>query len=182
MLEPDLAECEDVDDVVDAMTSEYETALGQAGARPLVVRFRLLGQTPAAGALAAADPERVLAEARSLVRTGSAVDKVVLDVSPPVSSPTLDPELAAQVTDAAQALAGDPDKVREILDDLRKFGLWRLTRDTEIDLDSTRRWCRWFSEQVDASLRTWRPDMRLNPFICSPTAHCRMPRSSWAKA
>jgi DNA repair exonuclease SbcCD nuclease subunit len=133
-LEPDLVECEDVEDVVDAMASEYQTALGQAGDRPLVVRFRLLGQTPAAGALAA-DPERVQAEARSLVRTGSAVEKVVLDVSPPVSSPTLDPELAAQVTHAAQALAADPDMVREILGDLRKRGLGRLTRDTEIDLD-----------------------------------------------
>jgi DNA repair exonuclease SbcCD nuclease subunit len=135
VLEPDLTNCEDVEDVVDAMTSEYQTALGQAGDRPLVVRFQLGGQTPAAGALAA-DPDRVLAEARSLIRAGSAVDDVVLDVSPPVSSPTLDPELAAQVTDAAQVLAADPDKVREILGDLRKRGLWRLTRDTEIDLDA----------------------------------------------
>jgi len=134
VLEPDLTDCEDVEDVIDAMTSEYQTALGRAGDRPLVVRFQLGGQTPAAGALDA-DPDRVLAEARSLIRAGSAVDKVVLDVSPPVSSPTLDSELAAQVTDAAQVLAADPAKVREILEDLRKFGLWRLTKDTEIDLD-----------------------------------------------
>jgi DNA repair exonuclease SbcCD nuclease subunit len=134
-LKPDLAECGNVDDVIDAMTAEYQQALGQAGDRPLVVRFHLLGQTAAAGALAA-DPERVMAEMRSRVRTGSAVDKVVLDVTPPVSSPTLDRELAAQVTNAAQALAADPDKVREIVGDLRKRGLWRLTRDTEIDLDA----------------------------------------------
>lgn len=135
VLEPDLAHCEDFEDVVDAMNSEYQTALGQAGDRPLVVRFRLLGQTPAAGALAA-EPERVLAEVRSLVRAGSAVDKVVLDVSPPVSSPTLDPELAAKVTEAVQALAADPDTVRKVLEDLRKFGLWKLTKHTEIDLDA----------------------------------------------
>jgi len=133
VLEPDLAERESVEDVVAAMNSEYQTALGQAGDRPLVVRFRLLGQTPAAGALSA-DPERVLAEARTLVRAGSAVEKVVLDVSPPDSSPTLDPELAAQVKDAADALAGNPDMVRRILEDLGKQGIWRLTRDTEIDL------------------------------------------------
>lgn len=135
VLEPDLAECKDIDDVVGAMTDEYQKALGQAGDRPLVVRFRLLGQTPAAGALAA-DPARALAEARSLMRTGSAAEKVILDVLPPVSSPTLDPELAARVADAAQGLAEDPDKIREILDDLRKFGLWRLTSGTEIDLDA----------------------------------------------
>jgi hypothetical protein len=134
VLVPDLAECKDIDDVVGAMASEYQTALGQAGDRPLVVRFRLLGQTPAARALAA-DPERVQAEARSMMRPGSAIEKVLLDVSPPASSPTLDPGLAAQVTHAAQTLAADPDMVREILGDLRRFGLWRLTRDTEIDLD-----------------------------------------------
>ena len=135
VLVPNLAECKDIDDVVGAMASEYQTALGQAGDRPLVVRFRLLGQTPAAGALAA-DPERVQAEARSMMRTGSAAEKVLVDVSPPVSSSTFDPELAARVEDAAQGLAGDPDKIREILDDLRKFGLWRLTSGTEIDLDA----------------------------------------------
>lgn len=135
VLEPDLAECEDVEDVVGVMNAEYQEALGQAGDRPLVARFRLLGQTPAASALAA-EPERLLAEARSLVRAGSAVDKVVLDVSPPDSSPTLDPELAAKVTEAADALASDPDSVRKILEDLRKNGLWRLSKGTEIDLDA----------------------------------------------
>jgi DNA repair exonuclease SbcCD nuclease subunit len=135
VLGPDLTDCKDVEDVVGAMASEYQTALGQAGDRPLVVRFRLSGQTPAAGALAA-DPDRVRAEARSLIRAGSAVDDVVFDVSPPVSSPAVDPELAAKVTGATQALAADPDKVREILGDLRKRGFWRLTRDTEIDLDA----------------------------------------------
>lgn len=135
VLEPNLADCKDIDDVVGAMADEYQTALGQAGDRPLVVRFRLLGQTPAAGALAA-DPERVLAEARSLMRIGSATEKVILDVSPPVSSPTLDPELAARIADAAQGLAKNPDKVREIVNDLRKFGFWRLTSGTEIDLDT----------------------------------------------
>ncbi|RFZ47387.1 putative metallophosphoesterase YhaO [Mycobacterium marinum] len=134
-LEPELTACEDVEDVIEAMAAEYQTALGRAGDRPLVVRFSLHGQTPAAAALAN-DPDRLLAEARSLVRSGSAIDRVILDVSPPVSSPTLDPELAAQVTEAAQALADDPDTVREILGDLRRFGLWRLTRDTEIDLDA----------------------------------------------
>ncbi|KAA0086687.1 DNA repair exonuclease [Mycolicibacterium sp. P9-64] len=134
-LEPGLAACANVEDVIEAMAAEYQTALGRAGDRPLVVRFRLHGQTPAAAALVA-DPDRLLAEARSLVRSGSAIDKVVLDVSPPVSSPTLDSELAAQVTKAAHALAEDPDTVRQILGDLRRFGLWRLTRDTEIDLDA----------------------------------------------
>lgn len=135
VLEPNLGECKDIDDVVGAMASEYQAALGQAGDRPLVVRFRLLGETPAAGALAA-DPERIYAEARSMMRTGSATEKVLIDVSPPVSWSTLDPELAVRVTDAAQGLAGDPVKVREILGDLRKFGLWRLTSGTEIDLDA----------------------------------------------
>ncbi len=134
VLEPDLSERETVEDVVAAMNSEYQAELGQAGDRPLVVRFRLLGQTPAAGALSA-DPERVLAEARTLVRAGSAIEKVVLDVSPPDSSPTLDPELAAQVRDASDVLAGKPDMVRKILEDLGKQGLWRLTRHTETDLD-----------------------------------------------
>lgn len=134
ILEPDLTECEHVDDVVAAMHSEYQTALGQAGDRPLVVRFRLLGQTPAAGALTT-DPDRVRAEARSLIRPGSAVDKVVVDVRPPSSSPTLDPALAAQVDKATQDLAGDPGTVREILGELRRHGLWRLTSGTEIDLD-----------------------------------------------
>jgi DNA repair protein SbcD/Mre11 len=135
VLEPNLDECKDIDDVVGVMASEYQTALGQAGDRPLVVRFRLLGETPAAGALAA-DSERVHAEARSMMRTGSATEKVLIDVSPPVSWSTVDPELAMRVTDAAQGLAGDPVKIREILDDLRKFGLWRLTSGTEIDLDA----------------------------------------------
>ena len=133
VLEPNLADCKDIDDVVGAMATEYQQALGQAGDRPLVVRFGLLGASPAAGALAK-DPERVLAEARSLVRAGSAVEKVVLDVSPPLASPTLDPELAARVTAAADGLAGDPEKIREILSDMRRFGLWRLTSGTEIDL------------------------------------------------
>jgi DNA repair exonuclease SbcCD nuclease subunit len=134
VLEPDLTGCDDVDAVVAAMNTAYEKALGQAGDRPLVVRFRLCGHTPAAGALAA-DPERIRAEARALVQDGSAVDKVVLDVAPPESSPTLDPELAVQVAAAAKELASEPDTVRQVLDDLRKHGLWRLTSGTGIDLD-----------------------------------------------
>lgn len=134
VLEPDLTECEHVDDVVAAMNAEYHAALGLAGDRPLVARFRLLGQTPAAGGLTA-DTERLLFEARGLMRPGSAVDKVVVDVSPPASSPTLDPALAAQVDRATEDLAGDPATVRELLGELRKHGLWRLTADTEIDLD-----------------------------------------------
>lgn len=134
VLQPDLALCRDIDDVVATMSAAYQAALGRAGDRPLVVRFGLLGETPAAGALAG-DPDRIRAEARSLVRPGSAVDKVVIDVAPPESSPALDPELAAQVTAAAQALADDPDTVRTLLGELRKVGIWRLTRGTEIDLD-----------------------------------------------
>jgi DNA repair exonuclease SbcCD nuclease subunit len=135
VLQPDLTDCKDVDDVVAAMNVEYQNAIGRAGDRPLVVRFTLVGQTAAAGALAD-DPDRLLAEARILIRDGSAVDKVALDVSPPTSSPTLDPELAAKVTDAAQSLAADPETVRGILDELRKYGLWSLTKSTEIDLDA----------------------------------------------
>lgn len=135
VLEPDLAACRDIEDVVGVMESEYQKAVGQVGDRPLVVRFALLGQTAAAGALAD-DPDRMLAEARSLVREGSAVDKVILDVSPPASSPTLDPELAAKVREAAQALASDPDTIRNVLVDLHKFGLWKITKGTDINLDS----------------------------------------------
>lgn len=135
LLEPDLAACKNVEDVVGAMDSEYQKAVGQAGDRPLVVRFSLVGQTAAAGVLAD-DPDRMLAEARSLVREGSAVDKVVLDVSPPASSPTLDPELAAKVREAAQSLASDPDTIRNVLTDLNKFGLWKLTKGTDTNLDS----------------------------------------------
>lgn len=134
VLKPDLSECEDVDDVVAVMASAYQTALGQAGDRPLVVRYQLSGPTVAAGALSR-DPDRLVAEARSIMRTGSAVEKVVLDVSPPVSSSVIDPELAAQITEAAQALAGDPAKVRALLDELHKFGIWRQTKGTDMDFD-----------------------------------------------
>jgi DNA repair exonuclease SbcCD nuclease subunit len=135
VLIPDLTHCSDVDDVVAAMAAEYQTALGLAGDRPLVVRFRLEGETTAAHALAS-DPERLMAEARSLLRTGSTVERVILDCVPPASSPTIDPELAAHIRSAAQTLAEDPDKVRQVLDELRGFGFWRLTKDTEIDLDN----------------------------------------------
>ena len=139
VLEPDLAKCEAVEDVISAMNTEYQTALGLAGDRPLVVRFRLNGHTPAAGALAKLDPERLHYEAKLLISNGGAVEKVDLDVSPPLSSPTIDPELAKQISSAAQALAEDPSKVRDILDDLNKFGLWRLTKESEIDLDDNAR-------------------------------------------
>jgi DNA repair exonuclease SbcCD nuclease subunit len=135
VLEPDLAACQNIDDVIAKMSEEYQNALGLAGDRPLVVRFRLRGQTPAAGALTKDDPERFMHEARLLITNGGAVDKVDLDVSPPNSSPTIDPELEEQISAAAESLAGDTKRVREILEDLRKFGLWRLTKDTEIDLD-----------------------------------------------
>ena len=135
VLKPDLAECKDVEDVVDAMASEYQTALGQAGDRPLVVRFHLLGQTPAAGALAAAGPERVLAEARSLSsgrqrgRQGGC-RRLAAGLVP-------DPRpRAGRAGHRRHSSSGSKSRHgSRILEDLRKFGLWRLTRDTEIDLD-----------------------------------------------
>lgn len=133
-LEPALTECQDIDDVVSAMASAYEKAVGQAGDRPLVVRFKLVGQTAAASAVAS-DPDRMLAEARSLIRMGSAVEKVVVDVSPPSSSAVYDPELAARVVEATKGLTSNPDTVREVLRDLRGSGIWRLTKGTELDLD-----------------------------------------------
>ncbi len=134
VLEPELSGCCDVDDVVTAMNTAYQEALGQAGDRPLVVRYKLTGATTAAGALAR-DRDRLTAEARALLRPGGAVDKVEIDVWPPESSPTLDPELAARVLTATKRLAGEPDKLKTILDDLRKHGLWRLTKGSGVDLD-----------------------------------------------
>jgi exonuclease SbcD len=134
VLEPDIAECKDVDDVVSAMFSAYEDAVGQAGDRPLVVRFRLVGQTSAAGPLAK-DPDRLLAEARSFIRSGSAVEKVVLDVAPPASAPTYDPELAATVARATEALMSDLSTARENLGGLRGQRIWQLTKGTDIDLE-----------------------------------------------
>ncbi len=134
VLEPDVSECKDVDDVVDAMASLYEEAIGQAGDRPLVVRFQLVGPTQAAGALAR-DPDRLLTEARLFIRSGNAVEKVNLDVSPPASAPTYDPELAATVGQATTALISDLASVREALGGLRGQRIWQLTKGTEIDLD-----------------------------------------------
>lgn len=134
VLEPELSGCRDVDDVVTAMDTAYQEALGQAGDRPLVVRYRLAGVTPAAGHLAR-DPDRLTAEARGLLRPGGAVDKVEVDVRLPESSPTLDPEFAEHVLAATEHLAGEPDTLKTILCDLRKRGLWRLTKGSEIDLD-----------------------------------------------
>lgn len=134
VLEPDISGCRDVDDVVAAMATAYQGALGQAGDRPLVVRYRLLGETPAAAALAR-EPDRLTAEARGLLRAGGAVDKVEVDVRPPESSPTLDPELSEHVLAATQRLAAEPETLTAVLDDLRRYGLWQLTRGTEIDLD-----------------------------------------------
>jgi len=130
-----LSDCRDVDDVVTAMNAAYQAALGQAGDRPLVVRYRLTGTTPAAGAIAR-DPDRLPAEVRSLLRPGGAVDKVEIDVRPPESFPALDPELTARVQEAAERLSVDPDTVKELLGDMRKQGLWRLTKDSEVDLDA----------------------------------------------
>lgn len=135
VLKPDISACKDLDGVIAAMETAYRVAVGQAGDRPLVVRFELLGPTSAAGALTH-DPEGVTAEARNLIRDGSALERVILDVSPPTASPAIDPALAAQITSTAEILAGDPSQVRDILADLRKFGLWRLTKDSDIDLDS----------------------------------------------
>jgi len=135
VLEPELSGCRDVDDVVAAMDTAYQAALGQAGDRPLVVRYRLTGMTPAAGAIAR-DPDRLPAEARSLLRTGGAVDKVEIDVRPPESSPVLDPELTARVQEAAERLSVEPDTVKDLLGDMRTQGLWRLTKDSEVDLDA----------------------------------------------
>lgn len=139
VLRPKLAACESLEDVITAMHDEYQMALGLAGDRPLVVRFELIGKTPAAGTLAKTDAQRLVSEARLLILNGGAVEKVDIDVSPPTSSPSIDPELAAQISTAAQALAEDSSKVREILDELNKFGLWRLTKQTDIDLDDDER-------------------------------------------
>jgi hypothetical protein len=116
------------------MASLYEEAIGQAGDRPLVVRFQLVGPTQAAGALAR-DPDRLLTEARLFIRSGNAVEKVNLDVSPPASAPTYDPELAATVGQATTALISDLASVREALGGLRGQRIWQLTKGTEIDLD-----------------------------------------------
>ncbi|CAN1558959.1 SbcD DNA repair exonuclease [Mycobacteriaceae bacterium] len=134
VLEPDLAECRDVDEVVSAMSLAYEDAVGQAGDRPLVVRFRLVGQTAAASALSR-DPDRLLTEARLFVRRGNAVEKVVLDVSPPASAPTYDSELAATVARATEQLTSDLKTIRENLGGLRGQRIWQLTKDTDIDLN-----------------------------------------------
>jgi len=134
VLEPELSDCRDIDDVVAAMDAAYQRALGQAGDRPLVVRYRLTGATPAAGAVAR-DSDRLAAEARLLLQHGGAVDKVEIDVRPPVDSPTLDVELAERVLDAAGRLAGEPDTLKVILEDLRKHGLWRMTKGSAVDLD-----------------------------------------------
>lgn len=135
VLAPELSDCRDVDDVAAAMEAAYQSALGQAGDRPMVVRYRLTGTTPAAGAIAR-DPDRLPAEARNLLRPGGAVDKVEIDVRPPGSFPALDPELTACVQEAAEHLSVDPDTVKEILGGMRKQGLWRVTKGSEVDLDA----------------------------------------------
>ena len=99
-----------------------------------MVHFQLLGETPAASELSY-DPDRLLAEARLLIGAGSAVDKVILDVSSPQAASTFDLALATRLAEAAESLADDPTRVREIIKELREFGLWRLTRDTDIDLE-----------------------------------------------
>lgn len=134
VLQPDLSECHDIDDVVSCMFSAYEDAVGQVGDRPLVVRFRLVGPTAAAGEMARY-PDRLLAEARSFIRSGNAVEKVDLDVSMPASAPSYDPELASTIAEAALALTENLADVREALGPLRGPRIWQLTQGTEVDLD-----------------------------------------------
>lgn len=136
VLAPDISDCRGIGDVIGCMRQAYDQALGSSAGLPIVVRFYLSGPTPAARELIR-DAVRLDAEARAMIRGAGAVEKVVVEVSAPYSAPTLDHELQAMIGDAAEGLAGDSERVKEILKDLKKKGIWRQLYKSECDLDDS---------------------------------------------
>jgi len=134
VLQPDIADCADVEAVVAAMETAYRGVVGAAEGRPLVVRFDVSGETDAAADLLR-DAERLDADARAFLRAGSALDKVSVEVRPRSAALPTDPELADLLGRASEALAEDPDAARALLVDLRKQGVWRLAKGADLDLD-----------------------------------------------
>ncbi|MCX6026872.1 MAG: DNA repair exonuclease, partial [Chloroflexi bacterium] len=133
-LTPDISRCRTIEDVSARMREAYDKALGTAADLPLVVRFQLAGPTPAASELIR-ESERLDGEARSMIREGGAYEKVKIDVSLPTSAPSLDPELRAMIGVAADGLAGDSERVKEILKELKGKGVWRRLHGSECDLE-----------------------------------------------
>jgi DNA repair exonuclease SbcCD nuclease subunit len=134
VLEPELGACRDLDDVVAQMLAAYREAAGSAQGRPLVVRFHLSGATEAARAIVG-DPDRLDADARTLLEVGSALDRLVMDVTFPDTVPTLDPALRDSVIAAGEALAASPETVTSLLADLKKRGIPRLLADSTLRLE-----------------------------------------------
>lgn len=134
VLEPELSACQDLDDVVARMQAAYREAAGSVQGRPLVVRFHLSGATEAARAIVG-DPDRLDADARSLLEAGSALDRLVVDVTVPDTVPTLDPAFRDSVIAAGEALAESPETIAALLADLKKRGIARLLAGSNLRLE-----------------------------------------------
>ena len=115
--------CGRLDEVLGEVEQRLRAALADAEGRPVVARVVFTGRTPVACELM--DTVRVKEEVdRIAANLGIAVEKVDVQVSPPITPELDDDDLRAAVLAAAMALMNDPGRVQTHLRDL----------DTEIGL------------------------------------------------
>ncbi len=104
--ELDVTGCDDLGAVLDLVEARLRHERTQAEQRPLIARVNLHGTAKAAAALA--DGEKLREEMDAVAgRCGVALEKVRARVSSPGQPESLDPELVAAVTAAAEELVAD---------------------------------------------------------------------------
>jgi exonuclease SbcD len=114
--------CNGLDQALDAVDEGLRRAVTSADGRFLVARVVLTGRSPAAADLA--DSDRVREEIFSLAgRAGATVERIEVQVEPPLDLEPVEDSLAGAIRSAADAWSADPAAVRAQLQSLdRELG------------------------------------------------------------